>query len=232
MSARSSLHSAVLAALVLAGCGHKAKKAPEADPQKASALFLQMYKSFPGPGFTECKNEDMLGGGATMTGVTFYRVAGQPIPDRPEYADYVNPQELDSPATHTLVDDKASTTDKRRAAAELLAAPFYLVYLVDLVNAPMALEVKELKRGTVGARAVRFDKSGRPVCVRPFFWQNDKAVSDDAIAKSNKARIDPAIAKALQADLRAELLKRIPKLSQPQEPGEIMPRIPDGINQQ
>ncbi|MEJ7601505.1 MAG: hypothetical protein WKG01_26610 [Kofleriaceae bacterium] len=97
------------------------------------------------------------------------------------------------------------------------------------MNAPMALEVKELKRGTVGARAMRFDKAGHVQCVRVFYWQNDKKVSDAAIAKSDKARIEPEVAAELRADLRREMLKRIPSLTQPQPEGERMGRVPDGM---
>jgi hypothetical protein len=141
----------------------------------------------------------------------------------------VNPHELDSPAARTLIDDKATDKQKRQAAAELLSAPFFLVYHVDLVNAPMALEVKELKRGTVGARAVRFDKTGTAQCVRVFYFQNDKELNEEMIKKSNQALIDPAVAKALRDDLRVQMLKRIPALTLPQPDGERMGRIPDGM---
>ena len=225
MSARSSLLSLV----ALVACGNKAKL-PEADPAPIVAALKQAVKSFPGPGAPECKDTDVVGG-ATMTAVTFFQIAGfQYDAAKPEYQDWVNPHELDSPAARTLADPKASTTAKRQAAAELNAAPFYLVYHIDLVNAPMALEVKELKPGTVGARAVRFDKRGYPTCARVFHWQNDKAVSDSAIKRSNKAQIDPAIAKELRDDLRKQYLERVKVLSLPQKPAEPMERIPDGIS--
>jgi hypothetical protein len=226
MSARSSLSK--LALVVALGCSSESK-APEADPAQVTAIAQQMMKTFPGPGMKECDGKDVVGG-ATLTAATFFAIAGAPYDKaKPEYQDFVNPPELDSPAARTLIDAKASTQAKRQAAAELLSAPFYLVYHVDLVNAPMALEVKELKRGTVGARAVRFDKRGYAQCVRVFYWQNDKAVSDDAIAKTNKARVDPDIAQALRDDLRAQMLRRIPALTQPQPEGERMGRIPDGM---
>lgn len=228
MSARSSLHSALAALAVLAACSSK-PKAPEADPAKITAIAQQMAKTFPGPGMKECDGKDVVGG-ATMTARTFFALSGSHFDHaKPEYQDYVNPPELDSPAARTLIDPKASETQKRQAAAELLAAPFYLVYHVDLVNAPMALEVKELKRGTVGARAVRFDRTGNAQCVRVFFFQNDKQLSDESIAKSNKALIDPAVAKALRDDLRVQMLKRIPALTLPQPEGERMGRIPDNM---
>jgi hypothetical protein len=177
----------------------------------------------------ECDGKDVVGG-ATFTATTFFQIADSKFDaSKPEYQEYVNPAELDSPAARTLVDAKASDKQKRQAAAELLSAPFYLVYHVDLVNAPMALEIKELKRGTVGARAVRFDKAGNAQCVRVFYWQNDKALNDAAIAKSTKAVIDPAVAKELRDDLRVQMLKRIPSLTLPQPDGERMGRIPDGM---
>ena len=227
MSARSSLRSLALVACAV-GCGTKAK-APEADPLKVTAIAKQMARTFPGPGAKECDGKDVVGG-ATFTATTFLTIAESSYDkSKPEYQEYVNPHELDSPAARTLIDDKATVQQKRQAAAELLSAPFYLVYHVDLVNAPMALEVKELKRGTVGARAVRFDKQGNAQCVRVFFFQNDKALNDEMIAKSNKAVIDPAVAKELRDDLRVQMLKRIPALTLPQPEGERMGRIPDGM---
>ena len=229
MSARSSRHSWLALALLVAACGGNKSKAPEADPAQLAVITTQMVKSFPGPGMKECEGKDVVGG-ATFTGTTFLRLANEKFDEqKPEYQDYVNPAELDSPAARTLLDPKASTTAKRQATAELLSAPFYLVYYIDLVNAPLALQIKELKRGTVGARAIRYDKRGYVECVRVFFFQNDKAVSDSAIARSNKAIVDPAIAKELQDDLRKQMLARIPSLTKPQPQTEKIERIPDGM---
>jgi hypothetical protein len=226
MSARSSLHK--LALLALVACSSKSKT-QEADPAKLVAIAQKMAKTFPGPGAKECEGKDVVGG-ATFTAPTFMAIAGQTYDKaKPEYQDYVNPPELDSPAARTFIDPKATEQQKRQATAELLTAPFYLVYHVDLVNAPMALEVKELKRGSVGARAVRFDKAGNAQCVRVFYVQNDKAVSDSAIKRSDRATIDPAVAKELRDDLRVQMLKRIPALTLPQPDGERMGRIPDGM---
>jgi hypothetical protein len=214
--------------VLLAACGTKSK-APEADPAALTAIAKQMVKSFPGPGIKECEGKEVVGG-ATFTAVTFLKLANDKYDEhKPEYQEYVNPAELDSPAARTLLDAKASNTQKRQAAAELLAAPFYLVYYIDLVNAPMALEIKELKRGTVGGRAIRFDKRGYVQCVRVFYFQNDKAVSDSAIARSNKALMDPEIAKELQLDLRKQMLGRIPSLTKPQPQTEKIERIPDNM---
>ncbi len=234
MSGRSSLpHNApgrsaglVLVAAAL-GCSG-GTQAPEADPAALETLAATMIDRLPPPGFVECKGDQVLGG-ATMTAVTALKLAQQKAPAKPEFFEWVNPHELDSPAARTLIDAKASTTAKRQAAAELLAAPFYLVYLVDLVNAPMALEVKELKRGTGGGRAIRFDRQGNAVCSRVFIWQNDKAKSDWAIKQSDRPRIDPAVAKVLQDDLRHEMLKRITILAQPPPTGAMPERTPDGF---
>ncbi len=185
-----------------------------------------MLRTFPSPGMKECEGSSIVGG-ATLTATTFFTLAGQTYDkSKPEYQEYVNPAELDSPAARTLVDPKAGTSDKRRAAAELLAAPFFLVYYIDLVSVPMALEVKELKRGTVSGRAIKFDKQGQLQCVRVFHFRNDKAVSEAAIAKSDKARIDPAVAAELRADLRVEMLRRIPALTLPQPPLDQMDAKP------
>ena len=228
MLERSSRRSVALLVL-LAACGSKKPAAPEADPAKLAPIFKEMVMSYPGPGMKECTGEEVVGG-ATMSAVTFFNLAKyQYDANKPENAEYVNPPELDSPAARTLIDAKASDTDKRRAAAELLSAPFYLVYNVDYVNAPMALMVKELKRGTVGARAIRFEKNGKSSCVRVFYFQNDLAVSDSAIKRSNKAQIDPAIAKELQDDLHKQMLVRIPLLTQPQQQERQMGRVPDNM---
>ena len=230
MSARSSLHSVLplLVAVAVGGCGKQAK-APEADPARFSVIAKRMAQTFPGPGAKECDGKDVVGG-ATFTGTTFLAIADSKYDTtKPEFQEYVNPHELDSPAARALIDPKATETQKRQATAELLSAPFYLVYYVDLVNAPMAFEIKELKRGTVGARAVRFDKAGNAQCVRVFYFQQDKELSESAIKRSNKALIDPAIAKELRDDLRVQMLKRIPSLTLPQPEGERMPRIPDGM---
>jgi len=224
---RGALPSLLAAALALgagagAGCG---SKSPQGDPAKFAALATTMIKNVPVPGVTECTGEQVLGG-ATMTIRTLLHIAKQTFEDRPERQDWVNPPELDVPAARVLADDKASDTDRRRAAGELAAAPFYLVYIIDHVDVPMALGIKELKRGIAGGRALKYDKQGNLQCVRIFLWENDKAVSDDAIAKSDKAVIDPAVAQRLREDLRAQLLKRIAALGAPPPIGTEMAKKP------
>jgi len=212
-------------ASLLAGCG---PKVPEADPAAFASLAKTMTDNVPTPGAPECPGEKVLGG-ATMTMRTLLQIAKQPVRDIAERREWSNPPELDVPAARVLLDEQASETAKRRAAAELAAAPFYLVYIIDHIDVPMALGIKELKRGSAGGRALRYDKRGQLECVRVFIWQNDKAVSDDAIAKSNKALIDPAIAKRLRDDVTVQLLKRIAALGAPPPKGEIARKPPDNM---
>lgn len=234
MSARSSARerSRATAALGLvagllaagaAGC-HRDKR-PKGDPAAFAALAGTMMRNVPTPGAPECPGEAVLGG-ATMTMRTLFQITRQPVPDNPEQREFVNPPELDAPAARVLADEKASEADRRAAAGELAAAPFYLVYLIDHVDVPMALGVKELKIGFASGRAIKYDKHGAMQCVRVFVWENDKKVSDEAIAKSDKARIDPAIAKRLSDDLTAQLLKRIAALGAPPPLGAEMAKKP------
>lgn len=229
MSARSSarelaslLAAVAVAASASAGCG---SKGPQGDPAAFAALAKTMIQNVPVPGAPECTGEQILGG-ATITLLTLLKIAKHPFEDQPGRRDFVNPPELDAPAARVLIDGKASEADRRRAAGELAAAPFYLVYMIDQVDVPMALGIKELKRGVAGGRALKYDKKGNLVCVRVFVWLNDKKVSDDAIAKSNKALIDPEVAKTLREDLTAQLLKRIAALGAPPPVGDDMARKP------
>ena len=75
----------------------------------------------------------------------------------------------------------------------------------------MALGVKELKIGTIHTRVIRYEKNGTPGCVLVFNFQNDRAVSDKAIEMSDKAEIDPAVAKVLRDDLVAQYIKLAPR---------------------
>lgn len=219
MSARSFLRSGCLLGLVaLAGCPKA--KAPEADPAQVTSLAKAMMSNMPPPGFRDCAPGEVMGG-ATLTNATLYKLTRTPMPPNPKndgtidpkLDTWLNPDELVSPAALTLAADGANTdVARRRAAAELLAAPFYLVYRVDLIDAPMAQGFKEQKRGTIGARAIRFDKSGMPYCVRNFTFQNDFARSERAIAMSDKAQMDPEVVKALQSDLKEQMLRTVASL--------------------
>jgi hypothetical protein len=206
MSGRSFRPSVLLAALV--ACG---KQAPEADPADVTKLAARMARAVPAmAAVRDCTNAD-LAGGATMTFRTLTLLGNGKLAPRPEEADWINPSELDAPAARTLLDEKADRVAKRRAAATLLAAPFWVAYKVDYVNAPMALGVKELKIGTINTRVIRYDKTGQPSCVLVFHFQNDPKISDDAITVSDKAEIDPAVSQVLREDLRAQYVKLAPR---------------------
>lgn len=208
MSGPSSPHSAAIAiALVASGCG--GEKVPEADPAKVTALAKQMIANIPAPaGARDCTVGDLHA--VPMTAATLFQLAGEPLPaKRPEYESWVNPPSLDAPAARVLLDTGASQTDHRRAAATLLGAHAFIVYKVEMVNVPLALEVKELKRGAVGMRAIGYEPNGTPKCILVFTVQNDLAVANWAMDQSNKARIDPAIAKAVRLDLTKQIEARI-----------------------
>jgi len=211
MWGRSSRRELLFVACALAACGKgTAKKKPEADPADVSKLAAKMTKEVPTPAAVrDCTPQD-LDGGVAMTFRSLILIAGAKLPDRPEESDWINPPELDAPAVRALVDNKDKTA-ARQGAAELLAAPFWIAYKVDYVNAPMALGVKELKIGTIGTRVIRYEKTGLPGCVLVFFFQNDQKISDDAIEVSDKAVIDPAVAKILRDDLTAQWIKQAPR---------------------
>lgn len=200
----------VAGSLVTAACSTTHK--PEADPARLTALAKEMDRNTPAPGGAPDCTPDQMVGGAAMTQVTLLKIAGDPPNLGPEREDWINPAELDSPAARELIDPAADETTRRQATYELLTAPFYLVYRIDLVDAPMAIGVKDLKRGTVGARALRYDREGQITCLKVITFQNVRAKSDWAILKSNLAVMDPKISAALRDDLRDQLLKHIAAL--------------------
>lgn len=215
MSERSSrrdivLVAAAVAALASAACGKSGPKKPEADPAEVSKLAAKMLREVPTPAATRDCTPGDLDGGAPMTWPTLTQIGGGKLPSRVEDQAWINPHELDAPAARTLAEPKDKKL-ARQAAAELLAAPFWVVYKVDYVNAPMALQVKELKQGTVGTRIIRYEKTGLPSCVLVWFFQNDQKISDDAIAVSDKAEIDPAVAKILRDDLVHQYITQAPR---------------------
>lgn len=215
MSARSFVHELCVAGGVLVAACSTSQK-PEADPARLVPIMKAMDKHTPAPGAApDCKPEQMVGG-ATMTQLTLLKIANEPPNKGAERAEWINPPELDSPAARELIDPKVDETTRRQAAYELLSAPFFLVYLIDIVDAPMALGVKDLKRGTVGSRVLRYDTKGNIVCVKVVNFQNTLEVSDEAILKSNLAVMDPKVAATLRDDLRAQLLRRVPSLGRPE----------------
>ena len=210
MSGRSFL----LSAAALAACGKSAPAAPpppELDPGIAVKLARAMLQHAPAPASVpDCKPGE-LSGGLTMTQVTLLQIAMQPVANDPEHAPWINPVELDSPAARAMLAAHGQTPARRQAAAEFMAAPFYVVYRVDNVDAPMALGIKELKIGTIGGRAIRYEKSGLAGCVTVFTFQDDQAVSDQAIAESDKTLVDPKVIERLRKDLGAQYLARAPR---------------------
>ena len=170
-----------------------------------------MVENVPAPvAVPTCKPEELIG--APMTRRTLLLIDHRELEKIAELSDWMNPTELDAPAARVLSDPTADETAKRRATAELLAAPAYLIYRLDMVAAPMALGVKDLKIGTIGGRLIRYDKSGNPSCVVLFTFQNDKEKSDSAIARSrNAAVVDPAIAKEMRDDLHEQFLIHAPR---------------------
>jgi hypothetical protein len=215
MSARSFARDLGIAASVLAAACSTTHK-PEADPARLVPIMKAMDKNTPAPGGAPVCKPDQMVGGATMTQVTLLKIAKEPANPGPEREDWINPAELDSPAARELIDPATSETTKRQAAYELLSAPFFVVYRVDIVDAPMAIGVKDLKRGTLGARVLRFSRTGAIECVKVLAFQNSLEKSDWAILKSNLPTIDPKVAEALRDDLRDQLLKHIPPLGRPE----------------
>mgnify|MGYP001596283155 FL=1 len=57
---------------------------------------------------------------------------------------------------------------------------------------------------------IRYER-GTPSCAKVFFWQNDRARSDRAIAMSDRAVVDPQVVDALRADLAEQYLKHAPR---------------------
>jgi hypothetical protein len=216
MSARSFALELVALAAALGACAKTAKR-PEADPAKVEALATAMINNTPMPAAVPACTPASFAAAVPMTQRTVLQLAKMPISAEPERADWINPTEIDAPSARLLV-DSADTIVRRQAAAELLAAKSYMVYRVDMVNAPIALMVKELKRGGVGMRAIGYDKRGEPTCVTVFIVQQDKQKSEWAMDQSNKAFIDPKVAQVLRDDLKEQLLERVAEMTTPPAP--------------
>jgi len=188
-----------------------------------------MLQRTPAPaGAPTCKPEEMVGG-ATITSRTLHELAGSPVPTEATHAEWTNPLELDSPAARTLVTANASSTERRRAAAELLAAPFVLRYLVDNIDAPLALGTKSLKQGYLAMRAIKYDPTGKVTCVFVFYVENDEARGQWAIDMTDMPTVSKEVQDAMQADLRQQLIKRVANLGTVQPPRRKgMPPKPQG----
>ena len=215
MQVRSSLRSALLLAVGAFGgqvaCGQKAPPPPEADPAKVTTLAKQLLANMPHmAAVRECKDADYAGT-LPMTYRSLTLLAGD-TPSREAFdADWVNPTELDAAEVRVLLDSKDPKLKRRAAVPILDAKGGYLVYKVDVVNAPMALGIKELKIGTVLTRVIRFEHDTVATCVGSVDFQNDRKKSDWAIEASDKPGIDPAVVKALQDDLAAQYVKNAPR---------------------
>jgi hypothetical protein len=209
MSVRSSARNLLALAVLVSsgGCHHP----PEADPAKFLGIADRMVNDVPAPAAVRtCKPDDLVG--SPMTRRTLLLIDNRQLDNIAELSDWMNPTELDAPAARTLIDPAADETARRRATAELLAAPAYLIYRLDLVAAPIALGVRDLKIGTIGGRLIRYDKAGTPTCVVLFTFQNDAEKSDAAIARSRAATVvDPAVAKAMRDDLHEQYLVHAPR---------------------
>jgi hypothetical protein len=207
MSARSFAHSSFVLVLAVTACG---SKKPEADPAKVQVLAKTMATAaVPFAGLRACAPADFQQ--PSMSQPTLLRLAGEEVPTTAERVGWMNPPELDAPYARTLV-ESTDEKQRRQAAAEFLAAKQYIVFRVDLLDVPLALEFKELKRGAVGIRAIGFDRAGEPVCVKQFTVQNDKEKSEWAMKTSNKAVVDPAVAQVLRDDLKVQLLAKLEQL--------------------
>ncbi len=206
MSARSFARNGSLLLVALAACG---SKKPEADPAKVAALATVIANNPPPfAGVRKCVAADFQQ--PSMSQVTLLRLAKQEVPATHERLPWMNPPEIDVPFARVLV-DSTDEKQRRQAAAELLAAKGFLIIRVDMLDVPLALEMKELKRGAVGIRAIGYDPAGTVTCVTQFTVQNDKEKSEWAMKTSTTARVDPAVAQALRDDLKVQLLATLDK---------------------
>lgn len=200
-----------LLALAAIACITACKHPREADPAAFRAIADRMANNVPAPmAVPNCKPDELVG--APMTRRTMLQIDNRELEKIPELSDWMNPTEFDAPAARVLADPASDEAAKRRATAELLAAPSYLIYRLDMIAAPMALGVKDLKIGTIGGRLIRYDKTGNPVCVVLFTFQNDKDKSESAIARSRAATaISPEIVKEMRDDLHQQYLVHAPR---------------------
>ncbi len=218
MSGRSSARERALILVALVGCGSSggatgsAAAPAEADPAAVTALARTMLANAPTPGGGRDRTAADPRGALPLTQNALLRLAGQAIAADPEHADWLNPPELDGAPVRAMLAAAPGSPAARQAAAAVLAAPAALVYRIDNVDAPLALGVKELKIGTVGARLIRYEK-GAPVCIQVFHWQNDREVARKAIEASDRAIVDPAVAANLRADLTARYLATAPRVT-------------------
>jgi hypothetical protein len=216
MSARSSAPelALVLLGVVSTACG--GSKKADGDPEKVKELAGKFLKNIPMPAaLPECTPADLTGT-FPLTEMTAVKLAKMPMPKEVEFADWTNPSELDFPTAWVLADESSPAATKREAAGELLAGKGFVMYHIDLVDIPIAVGVKELKRGYAGYRAIRYDTKGKATCVQVFAVKNSKKVAEWAQDQVEKASIvEPAVARAVQDDFRAQLKATIASLGLP-----------------
>ena len=206
MSARSSLPRLGVA-LALVACGKDAPPKPEADPAKFEALAKTIARNPPGfAGHRECTAADHAH--PTMSIRTLLLIAKETPDTGPEREPWINVPELDTPAARTLLE---STEDKarRQAAAELLAAKAFMVYRIDAVAVPLALGMKELKRGMLAMRAVGYDASGNLTCVKNLTIQPSKAKAEWAMKASDRAEVSNEVITELRKDLVEQMMIKL-----------------------
>jgi hypothetical protein len=215
MSARSSAHSLLL---VLAACG---SKGPDADPAKVATLAKTMLDNIPFPAAVkECTDADFEGT-HPLTERTTVKLSKQAIPPEPEYSDWANPSDVDYQSAFQLADDAADEKIKRKSAGEFLGAKGFVMYHVDIVDVPIAAGIRELKRGYAGYRAIRYDRAGKPTCVRVFTVKNSKKVAEWAQDQVEKAAmVDKTVQQAVQDDFRVQYKATIASLGMPR-PAEM-----------
>jgi hypothetical protein len=193
---------------VLLACGKKPAPTPKptADPGKVRALAAQMIHNTPAIAAVPVCSDGDFTGATTVTSRSLELLAQQQVPKDPEHAEWIHPPQLEAPAVRAFL-----ATPTPELAAELLAANKWMVYRVEMVNAPIALGEKELKIGTVGTRIIVYDKTGMATCARVFNFQNDKAKSDWAIKNADHIVIPPEVSKAMRDDLAEQFVKLAPK---------------------
>ena len=215
MQGRSSpRRSLALLACALGACSAKKHDGVKGHVERVKVLASFMVENVPRPGVVgECKPGDFVGG-YPMTHLSLLKLGGKTWEkERPEYADWINPAELDAPSARVLLDPAASREDQEYAAGDFIGAKFYVVYRVENVDAPVALGVKDLKMSTVGTHITKYGKDTIPVCSTVFHFQSSPEKSDWAIVHSDKAKIDPAVAQAVKDDLVARYLSLAPRVT-------------------
>jgi hypothetical protein len=235
MSERSSRRELVACALlVLVGCSKEGdsapagKKKPLGDPAAVKKIAEVMKKTDPPPAASrECKPEDYAGV-MTMTFPSMFKLSGETkvYRDGHENADWVNPYDLDHASVRTLLDASADAAAKGEAAGEFLAAQSYLIYRIDLVDVGLAFAFKDIKRGLVAARGIKYDKSGRLVCITTYTFTPSKKVSEWAMDEAEKGgvKVKDIVVEKLREDLRVRYLRKIIQLGMPLPPSPDAPR--------